>query len=92
MVRLMLTGGVLMLEQERQFFASHAGEWEKSNPGKFVLVKGEALIGFFDTLDEALSAGAAKFGLTSFLVRRIGASAEAVQVPALTLGLLRAHP
>jgi len=81
-----------MLEQERQFFSDQAGEWEKTHPGKFVVVKDRALVGFFDSLDEALSAGAARFGLKSFLVRRIGARAEAVQIPALTLGLLRGHP
>ena len=81
-----------MLDQERRFYAIHASDWEKAHPGKFVVVKGEALVGFFDGLDEALAAGAAKFGLTSFLVRQLGANVEAVQIPALTLGLLRADP
>jgi hypothetical protein len=79
-----------MLEQERRFYTIHAGDWEKSHPGKFVVVKGEALVGYFDSLDEALAAGASRFGLTSFLVRQVGANVEAVQIPALTLGLLRA--
>ena len=81
-----------MLDQERKVYAIHAGDWEKSHPGKFVVVKGEALVGFFDSLDEALATGASKFGLTSFLVRRLGANVEAVTIPALTLGLLRADP
>lgn len=81
-----------MLEQERQFYSVHASDWEKTHPGKFVVVKGEALVGFFDSIDEALATGGSQFGLTSFLVRRVGANVEAVQVPALTLGLLRADP
>ena len=87
-----------MLDEERRFYAAQADEWAKAYPRKFVVVKGEEVVGFFDTLDEALTAGASKFGLTSFLrgepflVRQLGANVEAVQVPALTLGLLRAHP
>jgi len=80
-----------MLDQERKLYMAHLEEWAGSHAGKFVVIKGDAVVGFFDTLDEALAAGAARFGLTSFLARRVGDREETVSIPALTLGLLRAH-
>ena len=79
-----------MLEQEREFYDAHIQEWMKTHSGRFVVVKNDELVGFFDSLDEALSAGAARFGLSSFLVRRVGEVVEPVIIPALTLGLLNA--
>ena len=81
-----------MLDKERTFYAAHLQEWAKTRPGKFAVVKDEGLVGFFDSLDEALSVGASRFGLSSFLVRQVGLAEETVTVPALTLGLLRADP
>ena len=80
-----------MLEKERAYFSAHAEEWAKQSPGKFVVVKDETLVGAFATLDEALAAGAHRFGLQSFLVRQLGAAPEQITIPALTLGLLRAN-
>ena len=81
-----------MLDLERQTFAAKSDEWSRTYTGKFVVVKGDELVGAFDTIDEALAAGAGRFGLSPFLVRRLGEPAQEVSVPALTLGLLRAHP
>jgi hypothetical protein len=78
-----------MLDVERQYYQAHAAEWTQLHPGKFVVVKEEDVVGFFDTIDEALAAGGSKFGLSSFLVRRVGETQETISVPALTLGLLR---
>ena len=55
------------------------------------MVKGDNLAGVFDTMDEALAAGARTFGLQPFLVRQLGQPPEHVSIPALTMGLLRAH-
>jgi hypothetical protein len=79
-----------MLEQELAFYEEHRTEWLTKHPGRFVLVNGRELIGVFDNQDDALSEGARRFGLASFLVRRVEEAEELVQVPALTLGLLHA--
>ena len=81
-----------LLEQERTFYAAHEAEWMNAHPGRFVVVKGERLLGAFDSMEEALAAGAAAFGLQSFLIRRLGEKQAEVNIPALTLGLLRADP
>ena len=41
------------LEQERNFFNANQTDWEKTYPGKFVLVKGESLVGTFDDAESA---------------------------------------
>ena len=84
-----------MLEKERKYFETHRAEWLKQNPGNFVLVKGEELLGVFDTQQEALIEGARRFGIDGFLVRQVEESEQVVYIPALTLGILRAdstHP
>jgi hypothetical protein len=80
-----------MLEQERQYFSEHLDEWLGSNPGKFVAINGQDVIGFFDTIDEALAEGSRRLGLQPFLVRRVQREREEVNIPALTLGILRAN-
>ena len=79
-----------MLETERKFYSEHVAEWEKEYPDKFVVIKGTELIGAYTTMEEALVAGAERFGLESYLVRRVGGGEEQITIPALTLGLLHA--
>ena len=79
-----------MLEQERAFYERNLPQWLERYAGRFVLIKGEELIGTFDTVDDALAEGARRFGLESFLVRRVEAAPQEIQIPALTFGLLRA--
>jgi hypothetical protein len=84
-----------LLERERAFYATHEAEWMAAHANRFVVVKDERLLGAFDSIEEALAAGAAAFGRQSFLVRRLGEKPAEVRIPALTLGLLRAdsqHP
>jgi hypothetical protein len=80
-----------MLETERAYFNAKLEEWLTTNSNKFVVVKGEQVLGFFDTIDEALSVGARACGLQPFLVRRIERQREDISIPALTLGILNAN-
>jgi len=81
-----------MLEQELRFYDEHFQEWLSRYGGRFVLVKGSELIGVFNTVDEALSEGARRFGLESLLIRQVLSQQPEVRIPALTLGILRANP
>ena len=81
-----------MLDIERAYYSENMEEWKRQFPGKFVVVKGRELIGAFSSMEEALAAGAARFGLDAFLVRLVGESEKQVSIPALTLGLLGANP
>ncbi|MEK6811642.1 MAG: hypothetical protein AABX96_03990, partial [Nanoarchaeota archaeon] len=42
-----------------------------SDRGKFVLIKGDAIIGTYDTYDDAIKVGIDKFSNKSFLVKQI---------------------
>ena len=81
-----------MLEKELAFYDKNLESWLSIYPGKFILVKGEELVGVFDTNEQALTTGASLFGLASFLIRRVEESKEDIRLPALTLGLLYANP
>ena len=79
-----------MLDQEIKYFNEHLDAWLKEFPGKIALVKGQELIGTYDTEAEALTEGARRYKLESFLVRRIERNRPEIQIPALTLGILNA--
>lgn len=80
-----------VLDKELAYFNKHKGEWVKNHPDKYALVKGEELVGTFDTAETAVTEGAKRFGSAGFLVRRISQTEENVFIPSLTLGLLHAH-
>ena len=77
-----------MLEQERQFYTANLNDWLSRYPGKFVVITGQDLIGFYDTMEDALTEGARRVGLQPFLVRRVERKPDEISVPALTLGIL----
>ena len=79
------------LEKELHLFQQKKAEWVKIYPDKFVLVKGQELMGAFDTAEAALAEGAKQFGSTSFLVKRVNQTEENVFIPSLSLGLLYAR-
>jgi hypothetical protein len=78
----------MQLELEIAFFERHRSEWANEQVGRFALVKGESLVGTYDSPDDALSEGARRFGRESFLVRLILPPRQEVTIPALTMGLL----
>jgi hypothetical protein len=78
-----------MLEQERDFFNRSFEEWMKQFPGRVALVKGDKLIGVFDTDEDAITEGARQFGLSPFLVRRVAPERLLQYPPAVALGIVR---
>lgn len=81
-----------MLDTERTFFDSIQQKLLSMCPGQFVVIKQQELVGTYPTIQEALTEGARRFGLDSFLVRRVDEQQEKVSIPALTLGILSANP
>ena len=59
------------LDQEAAVFAAHIEEWRTSHLGEAVLIKGDDIVGFYPSLDQAFTDGTARFGLEPFLVRQI---------------------
>jgi hypothetical protein len=64
------------LEQELATYNAKLGEL-LSNVGKFVLIKGDAVEGVYDTYADALKVGYERFKLAPFMVKQI-APAEQV--------------
>ena len=59
------------LERERQIYEAHIEEWRRTQLGKYVLIKGEEVLGFFDSLESAFNEGTARFRLDLFFVKQI---------------------
>jgi hypothetical protein len=79
-----------MLEEEIQFYEENLPDWLQRHEARVVLVKGRELVGFFDNEEDALEEGARRFGLTSFLVRRVLEKQPLIYIPALVHGVLGA--
>ncbi len=79
------------LEQEVAYFEANRTRWLTEHAGKFVLIKGSELVGAFDTPENAYTAGLEHFGNTEFLIKQVLPSDPVIHVPALSLGLIRAH-
>ena len=60
--------------------------------GKFALIKGRKLVGLFDSPDRAYAEGIAQLGNVPMLIVQVKKEETKVQIPALTLGLIRAKP
>ena len=79
-----------MLDEKIRFYEENLPDWLQRHEARVVLVKGRELVGFYDTEREAVAEGVGRFGLTSFLVRRVLKEQPVVYVPALEHGVLRA--
>jgi hypothetical protein len=85
------TKGADALEEEVAYFESKKPELLFSSEGKVALVKGQEILGLFDSEEQAYAAGLARLGNQPFLIRRIAKDDPTASIPALQFGLLRAH-
>ena len=60
-----------ILTKETEVFNVHLDEWRNTQMGKFVLIKGEQVVGFYDSLTDAFSEGSKRYGLEDFFVKQI---------------------
>ena len=58
------------LQTESETYRSHLGGWSAEHPGEFVLIHGDQ-VGFFPTLDAALSQGYESFDNDPFFVKEV---------------------
>jgi hypothetical protein len=73
----------MALEKELATYRAKLEEL-KAHEGKFVLIKGEDVIDFFETYEDAIKGGYQRFNLEPFFVKRIQA---VEQVQFVTRGL-----
>ena len=72
------------LRVETAFFDSMRAEWLRDHGGKWALVRGRELIGFYPSLQEAYIHGRDRFGTNLFLVRKVAPSDPVERLTALS--------
>jgi hypothetical protein len=60
----------LPLRAELDVFEAHLPGW-LDREGQHVLIRGQEVVGFFSTRDEALMTGYTRFGIVPFLVKQV---------------------
>ena len=60
------------LAAELQHYSRCKPEWLAQRSGKYVVIKGDSVLGFYSTFEAAYRAGASEYGIaTDFLVKQI---------------------
>lgn len=78
------------LQKEYQYYLKIKSDLLKQYKGKFALIRGDRLVGTFDTDADAYKAGLMEFGNTPFLIIRISDEDERTSIPILEFGLISA--
>lgn len=60
-----------ILEAELRLFEGRLAEWFIHHEGKYALVKGGEIAGFFDTAENAYGEGVRRWGIAPFLIRQV---------------------
>lgn len=70
-----------VLAEERATFQSRLPDLLRAHAGRFVLIKGQDVVACFDDRDAALREGYRRFGVVSFLVRKVAEEDAVVYLP-----------
>lgn len=78
------------LAAEKAYLLANQAELKAVYLSRYLLIKGEAVHGAFETYAQGVVAGVQKFGAGPFLVRSAAQpeDAEVLHIPALSLGIL----
>lgn len=77
------------LAREKAYLKENLRELSKKYPGKYLVIKGEAVHGNFETFEQGARAGSRMFGAGPFLVRSVlhPEDPDPPSIPALALGI-----
>jgi hypothetical protein len=78
------------LQSEYDYYLRNKADLVLKYNGKFIVIKGEEVLGSFDTDADAYKAGLLRFGVVPFFITRVLADNEKNVIPILELGLLNA--
>ena len=78
-----------VLESEKAYLTANQTALAAQYPGKFLLIKDNAVHGAFETYEQGVTRGAVLFGAGPFLVRSPAAvgDADSPSIPALSIGI-----
>lgn len=60
----------MMLDQEFKYFRDHQADLVAKYNGKFLVIKGEAIVGAYDSRGEAYQAATKEFPIGTFLIQQ----------------------
>ena len=78
------------LEQETRWFDDQRAHLVQAYFGKFLVIKGDQVLGSYDSAQAAYEAGIRALGSDQFLVRQVLPTEPVHHMPAVWLGALRA--
>jgi hypothetical protein len=73
------------LRREQAVYEAHLPGWLREHEADHVLIKGDDVVGFFSTRDEALAVGYARFGVVPLFVKQVAASEPIHHIPNVLL-------
>jgi hypothetical protein len=76
---------VASLRREQAVLEARRQRWLREHEGEHVLIKGDHVLGFFATRDEALVAGYARFGVVPLFVKQVVATEPIENIPDVLL-------
>lgn len=77
-----------LLSTERAFLKNNLDALAADYPGRYLLIKGESVVGAFETHDSGVDAGIKLFGRGPFLVRSVAdPDPEPLTIPAMVVGV-----
>src|SRR5208337_1717345 len=70
-----------VLESEQAVYEANLSKWLSDHEGEYVLIKGDKVDGFYESRDEALTAGYSRFGIGPLFVKQVSPSEPVQHIP-----------
>ena len=69
------------LNREQAVYEANLSRWLSDHEGEYVLIKGDQVHGFYESRDEALTAGYGRFGIGPLFVKQVSPSEPVYHIP-----------
>lgn len=69
------------LNRDRAVYGANRSRWLSDHEGGYVLIKGDQVHGSYESRDEALTAGHARFGIGPLFVKPVSPSEPVYRIP-----------
>jgi hypothetical protein len=69
------------LNREQAVYEANLSRWLSDHEGEYVLIKGDKVDGFYESRDEALTAGYSRFGIGPLFVKQVSPSEPVDHIP-----------
>ena len=71
----------MSLNREQAVYEANLPRWVSNHEGKYVLIKGDEVVGFYGSRDEALAAGYIRFGIGPLFVKQVRPPSRFITFP-----------